>query len=95
MFVFFGISTKDHIVADYQYSCTACYETAVYFGIIRKRVFTLMFIPLIPLGSQKLLVCQRCGNKRKASDFPQDSQLTNPYGLDAATFKSNPPKQTY
>ena len=76
MYVIFGTYTKRHIIGLYNVPCHACGSPmAVQQGVIEKKAFNMFWIPLIPLGSKKRLVCSKCGNVLATNDFSEQAEI--------------------
>ncbi len=65
MVVIAGLARKRHPVVAVQSVCPNCHRESVRAGIIEKRAFTIFWIPLVPLGSSKKLICLACGGAEK------------------------------
>jgi hypothetical protein len=70
MVMVFGTSKRRYPVGAYKLGCAACNRDSVQIAAIEKRAFTLFWIPFVPLGSGKLLVCGRCGATVKTAAIP-------------------------
>lgn len=63
--IIFGISTKETAKPAGTFHCPVCQTKRTYARLVRKRRFTLFFIPIIPLGSSSLgrVRCTQCGSE--------------------------------
>jgi hypothetical protein len=75
MFVIAGISKKFHPVGLYNMFCNVCQNPGVHQGGVEKMAFSVFFVPLIPLGSRKRLICNACATVTKTKDFPHEYEI--------------------
>jgi hypothetical protein len=75
MVILFGFTRKRHPIAGFRMMCNACGGPSVQVGHVTRSAFTLFFIPLIPLGSGRELVCARCKTVTKAESFPWTEEV--------------------
>ena len=77
MIVFFGVKKKNHIYNAYTtMQCARCGKETEHYLAIQKRAFTVFFIPLIPLGTRKYLICRECKNAVRVKEFPPKEKVT-------------------
>ena len=73
MIVFFGIKKKAHVLnIPFIRHCERCDKDTEHYFVVQKRAFTVFFLPLIPLGSKKYLVCRECKNAVRVKGIPQN-----------------------
>lgn len=66
-FVLFGLKKKAYPVRGYYQHCDRCGKETPHRGAIVKKAITLFFIPVIPLGSSKMVECTRCVTRESVS----------------------------
>ncbi len=83
MIVFFGIKKKNFAYNAYTVmQCPKCGKETKHYLMLQKRAFTVFFIPLIPLGTRKYLVCEECRSVTKVSNFPPKDMVIIPAGAE-------------
>ena len=70
--ILFGYLSKEYAVAVGTRYCGACQRETLMLKKAKKFVFTLFFVPVIPLGYRKKDTCLSCGNKYSSKKFSQD-----------------------
>ncbi len=76
MVIIFGFGKKRHPVGGFRMMCNNCGGPSVQVGMITKSSFTLFWVPFVPLGSAKELICARCKTVTTASTFPWKEEVT-------------------
>lgn len=77
MIIFFGIKKKNHLYDAYVVrECPKCGRETNHQLLLQKRAFTIFFLPLIPLGTKKYLVCTECKTPYKVKKFPSASEIS-------------------
>jgi transcription elongation factor Elf1 len=63
--IIFGISTKEAAKPAGRFHCPVCGAERTYAQLVRKRRFTLFFLPVLPLGKSSLgrVRCTNCGSE--------------------------------
>ena len=67
MLFFFGLRTKTRGIKQVECPCTKCARRTVFTAMEVKKYFTLFFIPVIPLGTKRVIRCNLCGLTLKCS----------------------------
>jgi hypothetical protein len=62
--ILFGMRTRASNSGAQALMCPKCGTSQLHRVIRRKRIFTLFFIPVIPLGSTYSAICANCGNRQ-------------------------------
>jgi len=62
----FGTRWTAVMLGQLLYVCSHCQKETMHSAIVRKGMFTLFFIPLIPIGRQYLITCNLCGLRLRA-----------------------------
>jgi len=57
----FGTRTKDRPLGQLVLPCKKCQRPVFHRAVALKRRFTLLFVPLIPLGTGYRVICGACG----------------------------------
>lgn len=61
MLIIFGFTTRVRLLGIVTIACSRCGNPAAHRLEERRRVVTLFFIPVVPLGRRTVLTCTYCG----------------------------------
>ena len=70
--VFVGYVSKGHPIGMGRMFCSSCQSETTWVRVLQKKAFTLLFIPLFPLGRSIKVICGGCGLKQKNTEFTDD-----------------------
>lgn len=79
MFFIFGVKNSSRNLGLSRATCPHCGNVAAQRVDRRKRVFSLFFIPVIPLGSSYAATCTACGVSTKINRDRADGILAGAY----------------
>ena len=72
----FGTTKKAHVAGKYNLFCKNCKLSVVHTATLEKRAVTVLFIPVLPLGSSKRTACNKCGLVENSWQY-----LKHPYAV--------------
>lgn len=75
MVILFGFGRKRHPIAGFRMMCNACGGPSVQIGHVTRSAITIFWIPFIPTGSGRELVCARCKTSTKPDSFPWKEEV--------------------
>ena len=78
MFFVFGMRKRTRGIGRFTMPCPRCGETCVQQVVGIKRIFTVFFIPLIPLPETFRATCDRCGKHHsiREDEIPEHGVTT-------------------
>ena len=99
MFFLIGSRWKGTALGQFSYPCTKCGKSVVHTAGVQKGKLTLFFVPLIPIGTKYLLICNLCGLKRKPTgnllaqiqELERTGKVSVPAGAQATPAAQQPP----
>jgi hypothetical protein len=79
MFFLFGMRRRTRGIGRFTMPCPRCGETHVQTVVGIKRIFTIFFIPLIPLPETFRATCDGCGKHHsiRESEIPEQGVATS------------------
>ncbi len=76
MIILFGVKKKNFTYNAYASRyCEKCGRDTKHYLFLQKRAFSIFFIPLIPLGTKKYMVCAECKNVVPVKEFPRKEDI--------------------
>jgi len=86
-----GFRWKTLSLGQIAYICSQCSRSTVHTAIVERGRLTILFIPLIPIGSGYRIVCNLCGLRLRAAGEPKGA--TSRAGAHRATRAPHGPNR--
>jgi hypothetical protein len=61
-----GVRWKTVPLGQVAYHCSNCVRSTVHTALVERGKITVFFIPMIPIGTRYMIVCNLCGLRLKA-----------------------------
>jgi hypothetical protein len=73
--IIFGYRRFARLLAMTSLVCALCHNRAAQRLVVRTTMFTLFFVPLIPLGRSRTMTCTHCGRSTRLSKAQADAAI--------------------